>query len=64
MEHGAQIALREFGVTLAEKTSKTVYSKWFGAFFWDPFWATIFWPERSHAAWCSFFFGAGALSGS
>ena len=55
MERGAQIARREFGVTLAEKTSETVCFKWFGAFFGDPFWATIFLPERSHAAWRSFF---------
>ena len=38
-----------------EKTLKSVYFKWFGAFLGDPFWATIFGPERSHAAWRSFF---------
>ena len=55
MQRGAQIARREFGVTLAEKTLKSVYFKWFGAFFGVPFLATIFLPERSHAAWRSFF---------
>ena len=45
---------REFEKSLAEKTLKSVYFKRFGAFFGDPFLATIFWPERSHAAWRSF----------
>ena len=54
MQRGAQIARRHLGASLAEKTSKSAYFKWFGAFFGDPFLATIFWPERSHAAWRSF----------
>ena len=54
MQRGAQIARRQFGVTLAEKTLKSVYFKWFGAFLGDPLLATIFLPERCHAAWRSF----------
>ena len=55
MERAVQSARRHFGGRLAPKTSQTVYFKWFGVFFGDPFLATIFLPERSHAAWRSFF---------
>ena len=54
MQRGAQIMRRDLGVTSALKTFKSVYFKWFGAFFGHPFLATIFLPERSHAAWRSF----------